>query len=142
MVKSRNSFLSWRIIVRFTLVPGSPRSCLTASLKVISSVLLPSIFMIRSPGFTPARYAGVSSKGVTMVNNPSFKVISIPNPPNSPSVSIFISRYSSGSRNWLWASRLFTTPRMAPRIRSCAEISFTYVFWTIAITSAKSSRLR
>ncbi len=49
------------------LDPFGPRMSLTASIRVMFFVLLPSIFTILSPGWIPTRYAGVPSIGETTV---------------------------------------------------------------------------
>jgi hypothetical protein len=56
----------------------------------------PLIFTIWSLAWIPAPAAGVSSIGETIVSTPSFRVISMPSPPNSPFTSVFISLYVSG----------------------------------------------
>ncbi|CWM39124.1 Uncharacterised protein [Neisseria meningitidis] len=77
--------------VKVIFVPGLPRIFFTASLTVMPRVETLSIFTMKSPLFTPARSAGVSSIGETTLTNPSSCPISIPKPPNSPLVDSFIS---------------------------------------------------
>ena len=54
-----------RLIVIVILLPGVPRILSTASLSDRPCTVLPSSATIRSPAFTPARIAGVSSIGET-----------------------------------------------------------------------------
>ena len=97
-----------------TLVPFSPRICLTASIRLICLVSLPSTLMILSPALRPALKAGVSSMGETTVRIPSLTVISIPIPENLPEVSTCSSLNSSGVKKEEWGSREETIPLMAP----------------------------
>ena len=90
--KSLGSAQPSRTTVIVTLVPGLPRIRLTASGSCMSLVERPSILMIRSPVWSPARYAGVPSIGETTVRMSSFRVISMPSPPKLPDVSTCISR--------------------------------------------------
>ena len=75
-----------RSTVTVMSVPIGPRISLTASLSVWPTIGLPLIAVNRSPGFRPARLAGVSSIGVTTFTKPSSMVTSIPSPPYSPDV--------------------------------------------------------
>ena len=86
------------MMVRVMVVPGLPRMSFTASFRVMPFTGVSSSRMIRSPAFTPARAAGVSSIGVTTLTKPSSMLTSIPSPPNSPVVPARRSLYSSGSR--------------------------------------------
>jgi len=70
--------------VIFTSVPGSPRRFLTASGRLIFSVLLPSIFMMRSPDMMPALKPGLSSMGAMTVMKLSFMATTMPTPPKAP----------------------------------------------------------
>ena len=78
-----------RLTVTLTLVPGAPRSSLTASLVDMSRVSWPSMRRMTSPGRRPALSAGVPSMGLTTTIQPSFLEISMPTPPNSPDVLSF-----------------------------------------------------
>ena len=89
---SNGSLVPSRRIVTVTFVPFGPRIFLTASGRLMSLVASPSIFTIRSPGWMPARHAGVPSIGATTVSTSSRIVISIPRPPKLPEVSTCISR--------------------------------------------------
>ena len=80
---------SLRERVRVMVVPGLPRIFFTASLTFMPRVDAPSIFTIKSPLFTPARSAGVSSIGATTLIKPSSAPTSMPKPPNSPLVDSF-----------------------------------------------------
>ena len=73
-----------RLTVRLTVLSGGPRIRSTASFSVIPSTLLPSMPRIRSPGFMPARAAGVSSIGEITVISPSVCCTSRPSPPKWP----------------------------------------------------------
>ena len=90
-VTSKSSAWVSRLSVSVTLVSFAPRIFLTASTRVMSLVNSPSIFMISSPDLRPARYAGVSSIGETMVSMPFRVVISMPRPPKLPLVSTWSS---------------------------------------------------
>ncbi len=79
-----------------TFVPGLPRMRLTASESCMSLVVSPSILTMRSPGWRPARKAGVPSMGDTTVRMSSRRVISMPSPPKLPEVSTCISFRLSG----------------------------------------------
>ena len=57
-----------------------------------------SILMIRSPGLSPARNAGVSSIGETTFTRPSSMPTSMPRPPNSPCVPTCSSLNASWSK--------------------------------------------
>ena len=50
----------------------------------------------------------------TTVMVSSFRAISIPRPPNSPEVSIFISLKTSGGMKTVWGSNVSSIPWMAP----------------------------
>ena len=79
-----------------TGLPGSPRSFLTASMRVMDLVISPSMRRIWSPERMPWRSAGVSSMGATAVSTPSRMVISMPMPVKLPAVSSSSSLKSSG----------------------------------------------
>ena len=98
----------------FTSVPGSPRRFLTASCRLIFSVLLPSILMMRSPDRMPALKPGLSSMGATTVMKLSFMEITMPRPPKAPCVSFCSSLYFSGSMNSLCGSSVLSMPLRAP----------------------------
>ena len=91
-VKSRASGQPWRWTLMVTLVPGSPRSFLTASMRVMDLVISPSMRRIWSPERMPWRSAGVSSMGETTFTKPSSVPTSMPSPPNSPWVPTCSSR--------------------------------------------------
>ena len=99
-----------RSTVMFTSVPGAPRNRFTASGRLSLSVLFPSILMMRSPVRIPALNAGVSSIGATTVRKLSRTLITMPTPPNNPSVSFFSSLYFSASMNSLCGSSEFSIP--------------------------------
>ena len=103
-----------RRILMVTLDPLGPRSLRTASIRVRSLVSWPSIFTIRSPGWMPARSAGVPSIGATTVSIRSFTVISMPSPPKLPWVSTCISLKASGGMKALWGSSVSSIPFTAP----------------------------
>ncbi len=81
--------LRW-IVSRMSLLIG-PRIFSTACGKVIPCTGWPSICVIISPGFSPARAAGVSSIGETTLTRPFSIETSMPSPPNSPRVWTFMS---------------------------------------------------
>ena len=101
-------------VVRVKEASDTMSEMLTAAMSVMSSVDSPSIFTTRSPGSSPAIKAGVPGSGVTIVSHFSRIVISMPSPPNSPSVSTCISLYMSGSMNWLCGSSESSIPFKAP----------------------------
>ncbi len=109
-------------MVSVTLVLGSPRMRLTASLSVRLLTVVSSILVIRSLVFSPARSAGEPSMGETILINPSSWVISMPTPTNLPlvpsrnSLKDFLSKYCE------CGSRLETMPEMASVI---SFLSFT-----------------
>ena len=80
-----------RRMVMTILVPTRPRIFSTASERVSPRTGLPSIWVIKSPGCTPARAAGVSSIGETTLTRPFSIETSMPRPPNSPRVWTCIS---------------------------------------------------
>ena len=129
-------------MVIVTFVPGSPRNCRTASCRPIFSVILPLILMMRSPGSKPALAPGVSSIGATTVRKPSLDMLmTMPMPPNLPSVSSFMSSYACGSMNWLCGSRELTIPLSAPYVRSRYDTALpsTYSLRTNSMTCVMSS---
>ena len=65
-------------------VLGLPRIILMASVSVMPLTAFLLSLIIRSPAFTPALNAGVSSIGEITLTNPLSIVTSIPRPPNSP----------------------------------------------------------
>jgi hypothetical protein len=67
-------------------VPTLPRIFSTASWSVRPCTGSPSSAKIRSPDWTPALEAGVSSIGDTTLMTPFSIVTSMPSPPNSPRV--------------------------------------------------------
>jgi hypothetical protein len=71
-----------------TLVPFSPRIFFIASSSERPSVEAPSILMIRSPPWMPARHAGVPSMGEITVTQLSRIPIEIPIPPKEPCVVV------------------------------------------------------
>ncbi len=85
-------------MVRVIREPALPRMLSTASVIDWPLVGLPSICTIRSPGWMPARAAGVSSIGETTLMKPSSLPTSMPRPPNSPLVLSCSSAKSSGPR--------------------------------------------
>jgi len=97
-----------------TFDPLGPRSFRTVSIRVRSLVSWPSIFTIRSPGWMPARSAGVPSMGATTVSMRSFTVISMPRPPKLPEVSTCISLNTSGVMKAVWGSKVSSMPFTAP----------------------------
>ena len=68
-------------------MPAGPLSLRTASARVISRVLAPSMLCTRSPARMPARSPGESAMGAITVRNPPSTVTSSPTPSNSPLVS-------------------------------------------------------
>jgi len=82
--KLRSSLL--RKMVSKTLVLGSPRMRLTASLMVRPLTAVSSILVIRSLVLRPARKAGEPSMGETTFTKPSSMVISMPTPTKRPLV--------------------------------------------------------
>ena len=107
-----------------TLVPGSPRSFLTASSSEMPSVASPSISMILSPDSRPARNAGVPSIGAITVSIVSLMPMVMPRPPNCPAVSSRMALKASLSMNWLWGSSDCSMPFSAP------STSSSYVLWS------------
>ncbi len=86
----------WRVMVMSE--PTGPRIMSTASLRVRPITLSPLTWTMRSPGWTPARSAGVPSIGATTLTTPFSWVTSMPRPPNSPLVWTCMSSKSSGGR--------------------------------------------
>ncbi len=113
MVTGKVRFSSLRKIVSMTLVLGSPRMRLTASLSVRPLTTVSSILVIRSLGLRPARKAGEPSIGETTLTRPSSCEISMPTPTKRPdvpsrnSLKDFLSKYCE------CGSRLATMPEMA-----------------------------
>ncbi|MOA17189.1 hypothetical protein D3C78_1374350 [compost metagenome] len=105
--------------------PGLPRMLSTASFIDWPLVGLPSICTIRSPGWMPARAAGVSSMGETTLMKPSSVPTSMPRPPNSPLVLSCSSENSCGSRYAECGSRLLSMPLMAFSSRVLSSIGST-----------------
>jgi hypothetical protein len=87
-----------REIVSVMLVFGLPRIFFTASLSDMPFTGVSSSLMMRSPGLTPARNAGVSSIGETTLTKPSSMPTSMPRPPNWPCVPTCSSLKASASR--------------------------------------------
>ena len=114
-----------RMIVSLTFVPGAPRKRLRTSVTSMSFALSPSTWAIRSLGRTPAIYAGVPGMGVSTVSQSSLTLTRMPTPPNSPSVSVLISRIASWSRYWEKGSRVLTMPEAAPAMSFWASGSST-----------------
>ena len=65
MLMSKGSSTPSRAMVIIISEPTGPRIWSTASFKVFPSVLSPSTLVIKSPDWTPAFAAGVSSMGDT-----------------------------------------------------------------------------
>ena len=103
-------------MVRATLVLGSPRMRLTASLSDRPLTAVSSILVIRSLGLRPARNAGEPSMGDTTLTKPSSCEISMPTPTKRPLVPSRNSRNDFLSKYWEWGSRLDTMPEMASLI--------------------------
>ncbi len=100
--------------VSVTRCPAGPRIFAVARATSIPCVLSPSMARISSPGWMPARAAGVSSSGETTTSVSPRLTTSSPRPPNSPEVSIFISLNSSGGMKTVCGSSVSSIPRMAP----------------------------
>ena len=83
----------------------------------------PSICVIRSPLWKPARAAGVSSIGEMTLTSPFSSVTSMPKPPNSPRVWTCISAKSSVSRKLECGSSEVSMPLMAA-LTSCSSVTF------------------
>ena len=113
MVTGKLRFSDFREIISSTLVLGSPRMRLTASLRVRPLTGVSSILLIRSPDLSPARKAGEPSMGETTLTKPSSIAISMPTPTNLPVVPSLNSLSDFLSRYWEWGSRLETMPTMA-----------------------------
>jgi len=118
MLTTKVRFSSLRNTVSSTLVRGSPRMRLTASLIDRPLTAVSSILVMRSPVFRPARKAGESSMGDTTLTKPSSMVISMPTPTKRPVVPSRNSLYDFLSKYCECGSRLETMPEMA------SEISF------------------
>ena len=115
-----------RAIVIVIDSPFSPRIKSTASVRVKPNTGVSSIWIIKSPAKTPALYAGVSSMGEITLTKPSSIVISIPNPPNFPRVSIVISSHTSSFIYPECGSRPVSMPSIAFSINSSSVTSSTY----------------
>ena len=87
-----------RTMVRVIEVPTAPRICLTASVRFMPMMELPSMAVMKSPAMTPARAAGVPSMGEMIFTAPSSLVTSRPRPPYCPRVSSRMSPKLEGSR--------------------------------------------
>ena len=77
---SRTSLVAGRWIVSFNDSPGLPRSAWAASVRPIDSAIWSLILMMISPGMSPARAAGPSSRRVTMVTAPPLLEMEMPTP--------------------------------------------------------------
>ena len=102
LMTSRTSVTSkgsvWpRTTVMVTSLSIGPRSISTAWSSVSPSTDSPSMWVMKSPVWMPARAAGVSSMGETTLTKPSSMVTWMPSPPNSPRVC------SCMSLNWSWS---------------------------------------
>ena len=86
--KSRGSVQPSRATVSVTGVPGSPRIRPTAASEDMFVVGTPSMYRILSPLWRPAREAGVSGIGETIVSSPSKTLKVKPIPPNVPLVEV------------------------------------------------------
>ena len=93
---SNGSAVPSRCRVRVMSEPTGPRIRSTASFRVRPWTLSPSTWVMKSPGWTPARSAGVPSIGETTLTTPFSWVTSMPRPPNSPLVWTRMSSNSSG----------------------------------------------
>ena len=113
MVTGKVRFSSLRNIVSTTLVAGSPRIRLTASLRLNPFTAVSSTLTIKSLGLRPARSAGEPSMGDTTLTTPSSCVISIPTPTNLPVVPSRNSLKDFLSKKVEWGSKLETMPVMA-----------------------------
>src|SRR3990167_5109426 len=105
MVTAKVRFSSLRKMVSVTLVLGSPRMRLTASLRLSPLTAVSSILVMKSLVLRPARKAGEPSMGDTTLMSPSSWVISMPTPTKRPvvpsrnSANDFLSKYCEcGSR--------------------------------------------
>ncbi len=94
--ETSNGSLVPRRIETLIGVPTLPRIFSTASCRVRPCTGSPSSAKIRSPGWMPAREAGVSSIGDTTLITPLSIVTSMPRPPNSPFVWTCMSLYDFG----------------------------------------------
>jgi hypothetical protein len=97
IVRSKGS-VSSRRIVTVRSVPTGPRIFSTASFSDRPRIASPSRWVMKSPGFTPAWKAGVSSIGDTTLTKPFSMVTSMPRPPNSPRVCTRMSPKDSALR--------------------------------------------
>ncbi len=113
-----------RSMVMVTSVPGSPRILDTAVVKDMFMADSSPISTIWSPLRSPAFSAGVSSMTDTMVTTPLRLEITIPSPPNLPSVSIIMSAYALGDKNDECSSRGSSIPLMAAYSTSSVFTSF------------------
>ena len=95
---SNGSGVPSRVRVMVMSEPTGPRIRSTASFSVSPITLSPSTSVMRSPGWTPARSAGVPSIGATTLTKPFSWVTSMPSPPNSPFVCTRMSSKSPGGR--------------------------------------------
>ncbi len=96
-----------------TFEPSGPLSMRTASSIGMETVETSPIREITSPAFKPARDAGVPSRGETIVSLLSRTEITIPRPPNSPLVEVFISANASGFSKTEWGSSVARAPLTA-----------------------------
>ncbi len=96
---SRGSASSPRSMVSVTVVPFSPRMRFTASSKLKSLVLFPSMSVMMSWAFKPALSAGDPSKGATTVSWLCLMAISAPMPSKRPFRDSVNSSDTWGSKN-------------------------------------------
>jgi hypothetical protein len=116
MASSRGALKPSRMMVSSTRLPAGPRIRCSTSDRSIPCVLAPSMATSSSPARMPARAAGVSSMGATTTMPSPLRATSMPSPPNSPEVSIFISLKTSGGMKRVCGSNVSNIPLMAPCI--------------------------
>ena len=92
--------------------------------------------VMRSPGFMPARKAGLPSMGETTFTRPSSIAISMPMPTNLPPVLSRNSRKLFLSKYWLCGSRPATMPAMASEMSFFSSTGSTYSAFTRSKTAA------
>ncbi|MCG3123129.1 MAG: hypothetical protein GIKADHBN_01538 [Phycisphaerales bacterium] len=125
----------------FTGVPGSPESIWTHSMSVLPKVEVPLISLTRSPGMMPARMAGESSRGETMVSHWSCMMICAPMPTYSPRSSLLNSFLSTGGTYIVYGSLSASImPLMAACWRTLSSMGSTYRCARVACTSMMGSR--
>ena len=105
-----------------TFEPTGPRSLPTASSMGIDTVETSPMRVMTSYERRPARVAGVLSSGFITVSLPSRTEITMPRPPNSPLVEVFMSAKASGLSNTECGSSVERAPFTAAY--STARMSF------------------